>query len=404
MLNNAPEVVVTENIDFAPVGNWLKAVQGSHYLSGVKGKIKILRHLSADTFDIYFEHLDSSHTLYPYLNIAANNKKPQTFQISHVLNNAPKNNGFMRIHRSEFGDMKFSDISKMTLGYSNVIDVEPTSGNSVSRITTLPFLHKIQKTIAANFNSVIHLKTIKSITIEKTTPYTTSVSSDDNKYETVIRYNNIYVVPTQPKRVGGNKVLFNVYMNNDLDEDFKAHPTTVGDNRIVSKKMKSTSFGATGVETEVFTDTSGKYQTIEKTIKTGGTVKIVKSAEVPQVARVELTRRSHYDFDKKKTVLGNSWDSVDGEIIPYSLKGNYSRKLEISFNNSFKGTELDFATRFDKPYLDASEGEIQLKIKNDFKPSEVMNGIFKSKMHKLNTEKIRQIKNNDFSLIGLERL
>ena len=407
---NMPEIVVQEKIEFNPFVNIVKKLarnkhggfNSDSFLNKQKnGEMKIIRHLSADTFDISFENMNNgqvktkAESYYPYVNFAVNKKQSMTYDTAYITSNVVKEPEFTIIHRDVFADSKFSDISKITLGYSigDIKTAEPTFDQTLSRITTRPFLFPTRKNVGATFDQVIHLKTIKTISIKKDSKYETSSSGGDVKitdrkrigFTTDITYNNIYIVPIKPTRFSENKHLFNIYMNNGDGSSI------VGDNRLISKKMKSSSFGSVGIETEVVEDTSTEY--------IDGDNKKVK-----QVARIDLIRRSHYDYDKKKTVLGNSWDSVDGEIIPYSLKGEYSRQLDISLNNSFKGMKLSFSENIATPYLDPNEGEVQLKIDNNAKPTAIIREALKHKMHKIDNDMIRQIKKNDFSLIGLERL
>ena len=388
--DRSPEVVVEEKIKFDPTVIIANNVPSNYKpvnpTNNAFGKISIVRNLSADTFNLEYEKMVfGNNTLYPYANFSINGNGQETYKINHIVNFGSKDGKTLKAHRSLFADKKFHDLSSITLGYTLGIEPNPSDQALImSRITTNPVFYGINKNINSNYKKVIHLKTIKAYEITKKTRYTKDEAESRlpayKGINVVKKYNNIYLVPRELSRTSSNKTLFDIYMNNDDNRSID------GDNRIISKKLRTTSFGKEDVDTQVVADIDPKstYQPINGPIAT-------------KIARVDIIGRSYYDFEKQKSVLGNNSKSVDGEIIPYSLKGEYSRDLDISFNDTFKNMKIHLAKNFDRAILDPDEGTVQLKI-NAMRNKPV------KEWHKLNDQNIKRIKKGHFSLGGLERL
>ena len=390
MLSQAPEVVVEEKIEFEPqtiISHKIsKKFSTKQSIKDHKGKISIVRNLSADTFNLEYEKMVfGNKTIFPYLNFSVNDGVQATHDISFITNSNPPASKPFKVHRSLFASKKFHDISAITVGYtmSKTPDIA-TSDYVTSRFLTNPGFHVINKNIYSNYNKVIHLKTIKAFDIVKNTKYVMNnkdtATDDDKNTTTTKKYNHIYLVPRELKRTSTNKTLFDIYMYNEDDRSI------LGDNRIISKKLKTTSFGKDSVDTQVVADVKNEfYQPI-------GNGHLAQ-----KIARVDIVGRSFYDFDKGKTVLGNNSKSVDGEIIPYSLKDEYSRDLEISFNDTFKNMKIHLSKHFDQAVLDPYDGQVKLNVK-------LMKNKFNGKWNKLSDRSIKRIKEQEYSLHGLERL
>lgn len=394
--DNSPEVVVEEKIGFDTKTILANPISESFTVSNSKkdefGKISIVRNLSADTFNMeYDKMIFGQRTIYPYLNFAVNNDAQNTYPIAHLVDSTPESVMKLRAHRSLISDKKFHDLSAITVGYTMTEALDESEAKYVtSRFTTNPLFHEPNRNIYSDYDSVIHIKTIKAIDIQKKTKYSLSAgmgSKDEYKEITEsFEYNNIFLVPRELKRETANKTLFDIYMVNDKANDKDKEGRSIeGDNRIISKKLRTTSFGKNDVDTQVVEDKDGTTYTSKEGI-------VAK-----KIARVDIVGRSFYDFDKKISVLGNNSESVDGEIIPYSLKGQYLRDLNISFNDTFKNMKIHLAKRFDQSILDPNDGLVKMTITSSDEK-------LASKEHHLNDAKIELIKKYDFSLGGLRRL
>lgn len=391
-----PEVVVEERVRFEPKVMVLRSVANiggsgvadSHY----KGKISIVRNLSADTFNVEYQKMKfGTITMFPYLHFSINGNTQTGYDLEGLVNQVPPDGKPLMAHRSLLGDKKFHNLSTITLGYSEIKEGNgfPKPRYVTSRFTVNPMFRTQTKNIYSNFDKTIHLKTIKALGIERVNNYVYGDGTDDPNKEikNTTEYNNIYLVPRKLNRTTTNKTMFDVYMNNDNNRNI------AGDNRIISKMMRTTSFGKKDVKTQFYDEKSNDTYT---PIGFSGS----SSNKPKKIGRIDMVGRSFYDFEKEKSLLGNDSNSVDGEIIPYSLKGKYSRDINLSFNDTFKDMTIHMVKDFDQAELDPGDGKVKMKINeiNKNKKSAIDNWI------KLTDHNLKRIKKEDYSLNGLKRL
>ncbi len=392
MLSNLPEYVVEEKINFDPKVMAMISRDGTaptQTIGSERGNVKIIRNLIDDTFNVEYwrPHNDQSHLLYPYLNMSLNGTTQKTFDLRDLSDGKTEHGNFIGIHRSLYQDAKFHDISTLTTGYTfgrgNLESPEPRF--TLLRTTTTPGFPNIQKRIETSFGRVIHLRTIKSIEYSKRTPFSFSGTTgseerpteDDKEINVQLTYNNIYLVPRELDRYNANKTLFDIYMNNEDGTSIE------NDKNIISGSMTSSSFGKDKVDTEFFSETSDQ--------------KVFHNISSEKVGRIDITNNSYYDYETGKSHLGNQGTSEDGEIIPYSLKGNYTRNLDISFNESFKGMKISLSKIFTNALLDANEGDVRMFL------DETERFHFQDVME-FSRDDMKSIKENDHSLISLRRM
>lgn len=254
------------------------------------------------------------------------------------------------------------------------------------RINFLTFKDS-QKNVEANFNNLIELKTIKTISFNHTQKDWTTIDRSATAYvptfekrnDALYTYSHLIIKPIEPDRFKGNETVAEIYGYVDGGFDI-----TDADYDIKDATMKSSSIGNEKVALSF-----EKYSGDKKPLEPG--------SQAMLIGELKITDPTYYDYSTGSTKVGFQAHSIIGEVIPYSFKGDYSRELDLSFNAAFKNEKLLFSKHMDDAILDPSEGEVKMHVTMDSTPRKVN---FKT----FTPEDIEIIRTKKLDLIGLNRL
>lgn len=249
--------------------------------------------------------------------------------------------------------------------------------------------------ISVTSDNIIHIKTINSIKLTKNEPlhiwrntdkYSNGTYStyykifdpdDQNNQEVTFEYsyNHIYLKPAPISRYKHNKKIYDIFMSNDDSTPI------IGDMNIKNGIMASSETGSSKMQI-------GFHSHLHE-----NKTEMIEGKERKYIGHYQLEDYSYYDYDKNKTIFGPSTIAERGDFIPYNLKGNYIRQLQLALNCDFDALKIYQSKKFDQAVLKPFGGSVKINLtEKKFDNSIIMN--------KLSKEAIKNIKENfnDFSL------
>ncbi|WKX02685.1 MHO_1580 family protein [Candidatus Mycoplasma mahonii] len=347
------------------------------------GKIKIVRNLNADSFNIEYEKFGVGYdNFYPFANMGLNKSGQESFDLREIGRN-PSNGPYIKVHRTVFNNPKLYDVGTMTLGFNiGGTLVDPQNNFILSRYIFNPQFLEVPKHINSTFDKIIHFKTIKTIILQKHNKYKYTKSNNFNPIDVddvdvSYTYNHTYLVPTELNRMSTNTTPFLIYMSNDEDIE------TTHDQLIKAEEITSTGLGKSSMRT-IFS-----YGGNDSIMPANG-----KRANL--IGKTTIIDKSYYDYEIGKTIVGNEQNALYGEQVPFSFRGNYTRNLKINLNCTFKGLTISLSKTIDQPILDPSDGMVKLQVEETVKDDQ--------KLFILKQNGIDAIRNNNLTLEGIARI
>lgn len=371
-------------------------------------KTKILRNARDDTFSVFIPNrLEATGTpsynpnkVMPYLNI--DNKyefRGRNVDVPGMWDESGKQ---WKFYHSTIGNTKLRDLKVIAFGqdFSSTEDIshQETISPAFKWISN-PLFDPIRKTASATFDDLVEFQTIKEIDFQPTPsfmPTLEKVSStpDGGKWYTqsptgfsggtMTRFTHLIIKPLDINQFGINEDVAEIYGYSDDNQ-----PMSSGDYEIKDATMKSTS-----IKNGTFHLDYLPYNGARKVILVPFED---KNHRASLLGTLKVADQSYYDFQSQETKLGLAYNSNVGEQIPFNLKGNYTREIQLSLNDVFKDVKVSFSKTINQPTLGSSNGLVQLSVDNSEENSELP-------MKYFNADDIKAIKENNFDLVGLVRL
>ena len=187
--------------------------------------------------------------------------------------------------------------------------------------------------------------------------YQTSITSGSKNY------NNVRFVPRELDLFNHNKVLFDVYMEND-------NGTSVDNDHLLDKGKLET----TGV--------SGHLN-----------VSFVRTPDQNKFGEIVIDDSTYYDYDAQSTKTGVKIGAQRGELIPYNFSGEYNRMLTMELNASMGDIKINLKEDIVSPILDPYIGIYKLRVKQGVKQ------VFANKSSRfyINKERLENFIDNDLN-------
>ena len=291
-----------------------------------------------DTFSIKIKSLYSDEgDESPYINI---NNKNIFENDDSILNN--RQDGFYRMHYSMLNatQREFNDLEVLGMGLQN------RWKNKIYFFAT-PVIEKIPRQIKIPENKIIHIKTINKIKIHFKKIDLISLSGIEGEKptpETSLFYNHLFLVPHDIDYFNGNEYLFDVYMENDENEDINN-----------DCKISEGVFKSSAIRTNQETFFQKKNEIINPKIFSWN-----------YIGGIKLATSHYYNFQSRKVEKGFSENSLYGDIVPYDFSGEYKREYVGDFNARLKDITFQLTNYINQPVLNPDTGKVQLNINQNY--------------------------------------
>lgn len=299
-----------------------------------------------------------------------------------------------KVHRTLLKEMQLRKMSTIVMG-EDLFRFEanrfttPLGHGVIYRSINFLAFEEIEKNAIATFDDVIELDSVREIGFAQMTSPTISIDGPQNIVEDTtfvdvstkptFKYSRLFIKPIAPDYFRGDQDVAEIY--GDCGDDA---------NWISQISVKNATLKSTSLKTSKLNLAYEKYNGTTRTIDVG-------ELKPKLLGKLKITDPTYYDYVTGETKVGFAPNSIIGEIIPYSFKGNYTRELDLDFNGVFKDMKLAFTNKVDQPILGASNGIVRLSVETDQTRQSVLSNFFTS-------EDIKFIKNNRLDLNGLMRL
>lgn len=248
----------------------------------------------------------------------------------------------------------------------------------------------IQKNVISNFNNIIELQSIKKIQINLQPSDIVTVANEESRdyfpsfsqmSNAKIQYSHLFIKPMQINRMSGTADVAEIYGYSDDNT-----PLSVADFLIKDSTLKTSSLG---------NEKLGVY--FEK--YTGASKDLDEKHEAHLLGKLKISDPTYYDYSSGTVRTGFAANSIIGETIPYTFKGDYTRELDLSFNAAFKNMKISFSEKLGTSVLNPFEGSVKLSLKTEEAPKQ-------NTLRKITPEDIKMIRarKTDLGLNGLINL
>ena len=353
MVNNIyTEKVVTEKIDIeiTDIFQQVNVRSSENPFNNKKAVVEIVRNLNEDTFNIEYEklHLNLGTDQISFIPYANAKGKDYISRWTHDYTDLPfSKTGVFPLHRSQIDEIKISKIDQLTVGYdleSNLLQSSKKDRNVTRHILSINIPEK-NPIVNLKFNEILHLKSIKTIKVKpKLLPYkfgnyypsnllTRENVIENQGTEIEYTYNHLFLVPTKLNQNDSNEVIFDVFERNDNDRQI------MFDQSFKGGEYDSNVFSP-GKLTHIFV---GNKNTKKEYVDNEGN-------KAKYVGSFHLIESSYYDYESKKSKKGLGPNYENGEIIPYSFKGLYSRNVSLGLNSAFPKLLIRMNKQIEKTY------------------------------------------------------
>ena len=335
--------------------------------NGYVQKVKIVRHLDTDLFDIWYSWDPDWNNLYKVHVFVDGKLKGEIHANNLLVVNDPVWGKHIKIHNMQFGEPELSKVHNLTIiagddSYASSVNIKIEKGNfskvidvpngKVGIVEAMRSFEVISQPWAGNANQLDQA----SVSIAQT-----NVGLKDFIYE-----------PLQINREDNVSEIANIYLAdsiespNDEIKDERYKYVTTNFPKGLSAYTKRNARPSSVI-------TLNNQENGNRSVKYFGTAVIDQSTD--------------YDYEKKKTINENVTNGKKGDIIPFSFKGDYEFACSLTFWKSFEDILFRTIHHYDFPILDENEGKYILNIKESSEklsttmilPEKVIEDIIKDK-------------------------
>ena len=310
---------------------------------GYVQKIKIVRHLDTDLFDIWYSWDPDWNNLFQ-IQVFVDGRQKAVINMNDLLVvNDPVWGKHIKIHHRQFDQPLFSKVNNLSIiagqgSHASAVNIKIEKGNN-SKVLEVP-RNKVGIVEAMRSFEVIsqpwvgsnHQTGEESVAIAQT-----NVGLKDFIYE-----------PLDINRENNVSEVANIYLADSLE--------TPNDELIDDRYKYITTNFPKGLSSYTKRNAKPSSQiTLNNQANGNRSVKYFGTATIDQ--------STSYDYEKKKTTNENVSNGQKGDIIPYSFKGDYEFACNLTFWKSFDDILFRTIYHYDYPILDENEGKYILNIK-----------------------------------------